>query len=54
MAMSCAASSLGDAAAYKYKKEDDAKLDAFLDALGYRYAEETSHATYKQFMTDEG
>ena len=35
-------------------KEDDQKLDAFLDALGYRYAEETSNATYKQFMTDEG
>ena len=35
-------------------KEDDQKLDAFLDALGYRYAEETSNATYRQFMTDEG
>jgi len=36
------------------RSEDDAKLDAFLGALGYRYEEETDNATFRQFMTHDG
>mmetsp|Transcript_792 Transcript_792/g.2307 ORF Transcript_792/g.2307 Transcript_792/m.2307 type:complete len:536 (-) Transcript_792:29-1636(-) len=33
--------------------EADAKLDAFLSDLGYRYAEETDNETYRQFLTSD-
>ena len=33
--------------------EADAKLEAFLADLGYRYAEETDNETYRQFLTSD-